>query len=89
MFRGTRTGSFEGASQSCENVDYILTEVSFRLLYEGQTSFDDLYELLKQLGFSYAGNVDQLLSAADGSVLQADALFVRDTASIPKHTISA
>lgn len=71
------------------NVDYILTEVSFRLLYEGQTSFDDLYELLKQLGFSYAGNVDQLLSAADGSVLQADALFVRDTASIPKHTISA
>src|SRR5579862_1464884 len=71
------------------NVDYILTEVSFRLPYEGQTSFDDLYELLKQLGFSYAGNVDQLLSAADGSVLQADALFVRDTASIPKHTISA
>lgn len=65
------------------NVDYILTEVSFQLLYEGQTSFDDLYELLKQLGFSYAGNVDQLLSAADGSVLQADALFIRDTARIP------
>jgi FkbM family methyltransferase len=64
------------------SVDYILTEVSFRLLYEGQASFNDLYELLKQLGFSYAGNVDQHLSAADGSVLQADALFVRDPAFV-------
>src|ERR1700719_3866210 len=74
-----------GGNAILQNVDYILAEVSFRVLYEGQTSFDDLYELLKQLGFSYAGNIDQLLSAADGSVLQADALFVRNAASIPKH----
>jgi FkbM family methyltransferase len=64
------------------NVDYILTEVSFRVLYEGQASFDDLYQLLKQLGFSYAGNIDQLRSPTDGSVLQADALFVRDTTRV-------
>ena len=64
------------------SVDYILTEVSFRPLYEGQTSFDDLYELLKPLGFSYAGNIDQLLSPTDRSVLQVDALFVRNTADV-------
>jgi FkbM family methyltransferase len=67
------------------NADYVLTEVSFRRLYEGQTSFDEIYQLLKQLGFSYAGNVDQLLSPGDRGVLQADALFVRETAPISQH----
>jgi FkbM family methyltransferase len=61
------------------NVDYILTEVSFRPLYEGQVFFENVYELMRELGFSYAGNIDQFLSAVDGSVLQADALFVRDS----------
>lgn len=67
-----------GGAVFLRNVDYILTEVSFRPLYEGQGSFDDVYRLLKELGFSYRGNLDQLLSPTDRSVLQADALFLRD-----------
>jgi FkbM family methyltransferase len=78
-----------GGIAMLRNVDYILTEVSFRSLYEGQASFDDVYEMLKKQGFSYRGNVDQLLSAADGSVLQADALFVRNTARIVGDGFSA
>jgi FkbM family methyltransferase len=68
-----------GGAAFLRNVDYILTEVSFRSLYEGQGSFDDIYSLLKKLGFSYRGSLDQTLSPADRSVLQADALFVRDS----------
>jgi FkbM family methyltransferase len=67
-----------GGSAFLQNVDYVLTEVSFRPLYEGQGSFDDAYNLLKKLGFAYRGNLDQLLSPADGSVLQTDALFARE-----------
>jgi len=66
-----------GGTTLLRKVDYVLAEVSFRPLYEGQASFDDVYELLKGLGFSYLGNVDQLLSSTDRSVLQADALFGR------------
>jgi FkbM family methyltransferase len=71
-----------GGSAFLRNVDYILTEISFRPLYEGQGSFDDVYHLLKGLGFSYKGNLDQLLSPRDRSVLQADALFVREDSKI-------
>jgi FkbM family methyltransferase len=67
-----------GGAAILEKVDYILIEVSFRPLYEGQGSFDDVYKLLKELGFSYRGNLDQLLSPTDGTVLQADAFFARE-----------
>ena len=70
-----------GGAATLEKVDYIVTEVSFRPLYKGQGSFDDIYNLLKTLGFSYKGNLDQLLSPTDSSVLQADALFARDFSS--------
>ncbi|MDQ1446750.1 MAG: hypothetical protein QOI20_3214 [Acidimicrobiaceae bacterium] len=55
----------------------MIIEVSFQELYEGQPLFDDIYQLLKQKGFTYVGNLYQLLNPADAAVLQADALFVR------------
>jgi FkbM family methyltransferase len=68
----------KGASQLLKRIDYVLVEVSFRPLYEGQAKFHDIYDILRTEGFSYAGNMEQLLSPQDGSVLQADALFVRN-----------
>jgi FkbM family methyltransferase len=67
-----------GGLEVLRRVDYLLVEVSFKELYESQASFDDVYTLLKANGFSYAGAWDQLLSPLDGSILQADALFVRE-----------
>lgn len=67
----------QGGVQLLKRVDYVLVEVSFGPLYEGQAQFHDVYDLLVQLGFSYAGSLDQLLSPLDDSILQADALFVR------------
>jgi FkbM family methyltransferase len=55
----------------------LIIEVSFKTLYEGQPLFDDIYQHVRKRGFSYMGNFDQLLSPADGSVLQADAIFIR------------
>jgi Methyltransferase FkbM domain len=36
-----------------------------------------LRQHVRKKGFKYMGNFDQLLSPADGSVLQADAIFIR------------
>lgn len=64
---------------------YVLVEASFRPLYVGQALFDDLYKRLRNLGFHYRGDLGQLRSPLDGSVLQVDALFSRDQSPSP-HT---
>jgi FkbM family methyltransferase len=66
-----------GAQEILKKVDSILTEVSFRPLYEGQATFDRLNAALNEHGFVYAGSFENLLSPVDGSILQSDALFVR------------
>ena len=68
----------KGGGKVLEKVDYIITEVSFRNLYKGQTLFDDIYQQLSDFGFRYAGNFETLVSPKDGSILQADALFCRE-----------
>jgi FkbM family methyltransferase len=55
----------------------LIIETSFQMLYQGQPLFDEVYYLLRDKGFKYMGNLDQLRSPADGSVLQADAIFVK------------
>jgi|WetSurMetagenome_2_1015567.scaffolds.fasta_scaffold55003_2 FkbM family methyltransferase len=65
-----------GATQVLRHVDAVLTEVSFKPLYEGQANFDRLNELMKCNGFVYAGGFESLFSPLDGSILQSDLLFV-------------
>jgi FkbM family methyltransferase len=70
-----------GASTILGEVDYVLVEVSFRVLYEGQASFESVREQLVDHGFRYAGSLDQLASPLDGLILQADALFIKSDAA--------
>ena len=44
-------------------------------LYEGQATFKDIVLLLQDLGYSYAGNLNQTY-ADDGHVIYIDAIFV-------------
>ncbi len=57
--------------------DYVIIEVSFVELYHTQPLFDEINSQMNQLGFYYNGNIEQLVSKKTGSVLQADALYVR------------
>jgi len=66
-----------GAQKVLQSVDYVLVEVSLAPLYEGQSEFHTIYDLLLQSGFSYKGNMEQLASPVDGAILQVDALFAR------------
>lgn len=75
--QGYENRVLEGAAMTLGAVDMVVVEVSFRTLYEGQSSFNDTYDLLSRSGFSYAGSMDTMLSPLDQSIMQEDAVFVR------------
>lgn len=66
-----------GSKDLLLGADYVLIEVSFAELYEGQPLFDEINSHLNQLGLFYSGNVEQLISKSNGKILQADALYCR------------
>lgn len=51
-----------------------ILEVCLDRLYEGQADFKELINMLYDLGFKYAGNLDQCY-ADDGHVIYIDAVF--------------
>ncbi len=64
-----------GGIEVIKNADMIITESSYKELYEGQSLFDSLYEKLKGFGFEFIGNLEQMESAFNGEPLQGDAIF--------------
>ena len=76
--QGFETMVIQGGRETLKKASHLLVEVSFQELYENQQSFEATYSLLKEMGFSFVGTYEQLLSPKDGSVLQADAIFVND-----------
>jgi FkbM family methyltransferase len=53
-----------------------ILEVSLDSLYEQQAEFKDLLSMLGQLGFRYAGNLQQVYEE-DGHVIYLDAVFIK------------
>lgn len=68
-----------GGQETLSRVKILIVETSFDTLYSGQALFDEIYKMLSDLSFSYAGSFDQLISPKNGKVLQQDAIFVRRT----------
>jgi FkbM family methyltransferase len=66
-----------GGEQTISRAKALIIEVSFQKLYEGQPLFHDIYQSLTDRGFTFMGHLYQLLNPTDGSILQADALFVK------------
>ena len=69
-----------GGEKVIEMANIAIIEVGFYKLYENQVMFDDILLKMNSLGFIYKGNYDQLISPLNGSVLQADAIFINDKA---------
>ena len=53
-----------------------IAEVSIDALYEGQSTFSEIFAALDRLSFKYAGNLSQV-HAPDGHVIYLDAVFLR------------
>lgn len=65
-----------GGENTLKKAALLIVEVSFQELYENQIFFDSIYADLTEMGFRFVGNYDQLVSPKNGSILQADALFI-------------
>ncbi|HEX8336855.1 MAG TPA: FkbM family methyltransferase [Pyrinomonadaceae bacterium] len=66
-----------GGARTLGRATAVIMETSFLRLYEGQPLFDDIYRTMLGLGFDFQGNMEQMVSPADGRVVQADSIFVR------------
>jgi hypothetical protein len=53
-----------------------ILEICLDELHEGQPNFSDIFSLMNDLGFKYAGNLDQIC-APDGRVIYINAVFVK------------
>lgn len=75
--QGYELNALRGAEEALSQIDILVVETSFYRLYENQPLFDDIYGYLCKKNFKYRGNLDQVMSATNGEVLQADAIFTR------------
>lgn len=75
--QGYETFVIKGGETVISQAEMIIVETSFYPLYKDQPLFEDIYDYFIGAGFRYAGNVEQLLSAKDQKILQADAVFIK------------
>ncbi len=67
-----------GGRETIEKCQLIILETSFDMLYKGQPLFHDIYNLMIDMGFKYAGSVGQILEPETQRCLQSDSLFIKD-----------
>ncbi len=76
--QGFELEALRGAPATLGRVDYVLLEVAFKPMYEGEPLFPDLYDHMRAAGFVFARPID-VLPGLNGEIVQMDALFVRAT----------
>lgn len=75
--QGTEDKIIIGGEQLLSRTSIMVVEMSFKPLYRGQPLFDNIYEMLKQRGFVYAGSEHTIRNPNDGSILQCDSVFCK------------
>jgi FkbM family methyltransferase len=67
-----------GGEMTLGSIDYVVMELSFEPMYEGETAFMEMARMMEERGFRFERPVGWLSSPKTGEVLQMDALFVRE-----------
>jgi len=75
--QGFEAHVIRGGWETIRHAKHCMLEMSLQRLYEGAPLFDDLYAVMRDLGFHLVGVVDQV-TGASGQTLQIDAVFRRD-----------
>jgi FkbM family methyltransferase len=66
-----------GGQNVISQAKVLIVETTFERLYDGQLLWKDIFDLLSNMGFRYMGNFSQMKSPLDGSILQADSIFLK------------
>lgn len=77
--QGYEAPVIRGGRATLQKAHVLLMEVSFIELYAGQCLFDELYEVLRHLGFRLVGMTYPLCDHRTGRALQTDAIFARSS----------
>jgi FkbM family methyltransferase len=80
--QGFESEVIKGGIKTVGQAEIIILETSFIQLYEGAPLFDDIYLVLKDMGFSYVGSFEQLRRPRDGKILQQDSLFINSKSKL-------
>lgn len=68
-----------GAKKFLTKVQWVLIEVSFAKLYEGELDFDSITSLMKENGFRFVGPMNFHVSPTTSEIIEMDALFESQT----------
>jgi len=74
--QGFEDRAIRGGRETLNKAVACIVEISLDRLYRDQADFKDLIIMLDEMGFRYAGNLDQVY-ADDGHVIYLDALFIK------------
>ena len=64
-----------GAKKFLTKVQWVLVEVSFATLYEGELDFDSITSLMEENGFRFVGPINFHVSPTTREIIEMDALF--------------
>lgn len=67
-----------GGKNVISQAKMLLIETSFTRLYENQPLFDDIYLIVRELGFTYQGSRERHYNKKTGELVYEDAIFIKD-----------
>ncbi len=67
----------KGGANLISQAKIVFLEVSFFELYKEQALFEQIYEIMKKLGFRYQGRIHHKMNRLTGEVLYEDSIFIK------------
>ena len=77
--QGYESSVIAGAKEFLKKADYVIVEVSFEPMYQGEMGFQDILRMMEENNFTFRCPVDVSTNARNSAYVQMDALFVRNT----------
>jgi len=74
--QGAESKVIQGGREAFMKSSAVMVEVSFWELYRGQALFHDIYGQLGELGYTFIGQMEQVVRPSDHLPVYADALFI-------------
>lgn len=67
----------KGGKNLISKAKIVILENSFAELYKGQALFEQIYDIMKNLGLRYRGRIHQKINPATGEILYEDSIFIK------------
>ncbi len=78
--QGYESAVIRGGRRCLKQIDFVVLESSFKPLYQGELSFNDMLATMRDAGFRFDRPVGWLSNPATGEIIQMDCLFTQNGA---------